>query len=350
MFPELQTPAVLVDVDIAQANIDRFQSYCDGHGLPTRPHIKTHKLPCFAKAQLAAGSIGITCQKITEAKAMISEGGISDVLLTYNIVGAAKIQALRALAGQVTLSVVADNATVIKGLAAGFDASAPLRVLVECDTGAQRCGVQSQEEALALARIIDAADGLRFGGLMTYPPAGDQSKVNEWLSTAISLIESQGFAIETVSVGGTPNMWRAHEVPVATEWRAGTYIYNDRSMVDRGICEISDCALTVMATIVSRPTEKRAIIDAGSKVLTSDLLGLDGHGHVIGHPDIRIDQLSEEHGRMTSEAPIPFAVGDRVRIIPNHACVVTNMVNTLSLVAGDDFVETKVVPARGCVE
>ena len=151
-FPEIDPPAVLVDLDIAEANIDRFQAHCDRHGLRLRPHIKTHKLPRLAQRQIAAGAIGITCQKISEAEAMIAEGGVEDVLLTYNILGAEKLARLRKLADRVRLSVVCDNAQVAEGLSAAFcDADAPLPVLVECDTGAGRCGVQTPEAAAELA-------------------------------------------------------------------------------------------------------------------------------------------------------------------------------------------------------
>jgi D-serine deaminase-like pyridoxal phosphate-dependent protein len=170
MFPEIDTPAVLIDLDVTGANIDRYQAYCDEHGLGLRPHIKTHKLPRLARRQLAAGAVGITCQKVTEAEAMISEGGIDDVLITYNILGDEKLTRLRALAERVRLAVVADNETVVDGLSRTFaDAAAPLRVLVECDTGANRCGVPTPEAARDLALRIDAAPGLAFGGLMTLP-------------------------------------------------------------------------------------------------------------------------------------------------------------------------------------
>ncbi|PLW79190.1 D-TA family PLP-dependent enzyme [Cohaesibacter celericrescens] len=350
MYANLVTPSVLVDLDVAEANIVRYQSYCDGHNLTLRPHIKTHKLPLLAKAQLDAGAVGITCQKISEAEAMISQGGIEDVFITYNIMGDDKLNCLRSLSQKVRLSVVADSEMVINGLAEAFaDAQTPLAVLVECDTGARRCGVQQPEQAMALAVRIDAASGLKFGGLMTYPPAGATDAVQSWLSRAKALIEAGGIAVPVVSGGGSPDMWNAHLVPVVTEYRVGTYIYNDRSLVARGTCSLDDCALSVLATIVSMPTVNRAIIDAGSKVLTSDLLGFEDFGAVLGHPDIRIDQLSEEHGRMVSEQPLDLRVGDRVRIVPNHACVVSNMLDHVQLIRGSQLVAQSPVLARGKV-
>ncbi len=350
MFEAVDTPAVLVDLDVAEANIDRYQAYCDKHRIRLRPHIKTHKLPSLAIRQLAAGAVGVTCQKISEAEAMIAGGEIDDVFLTYNVLGAKKLARLRALAGRVRLAVVADNAAVVDGLAATFaDASRPLTVFVECDTGARRCGVQLPEQARDLAMKIAAATALTFGGLMTYPPKRDVAAAQAWLSRAKALCEEAGLTVPVVSGGGSPDMWRAHEAPVVDEYRIGTYVYNDRSLVEIGICAWEDCALTVLATVVSVPELRRAIIDAGSKVLTSDLLGLNGYGHVLGRPEIVIDQLSEEHGRMVSDGPIGLAVGERVRIVPNHACVVSNMLDHVVTVRGGAVSGPLPVAARGQV-
>jgi D-serine deaminase-like pyridoxal phosphate-dependent protein len=350
MFDQIDTPAVVIDLDVAEANIDRYQAYCNQHGIRLRPHIKTHKLPSLALRQLAAGAAGITCQKISETEAMIAGGGIEDVFLTYNVLGPVKVERLRNLARRVRLSVVADSETVVTGLAAGFaDAVAPLTVLVECDTGAGRCGVQTPEAARDLALRIAAAPVLTFGGLMTYPPKGDVAAVQRFFSRAKALCEEAGLEVPTVSGGGSPDMWHAHEAPVVNEYRIGTFVYNDRSLVARGTCGWDDCALTVLATVVSVPEPHRAIIDAGSKVLTADLLGLDGYGHVLGRDDIRIDQLSEEHGRLVSEWPIGLTVGQRVRIVPNHACVVSNMLEQVIAVRGDRVEGPIQVAARGQV-
>lgn len=348
-FEDIQTPAVLVDLDIAEANIDAYQAYCTKHGLALRPHIKTHKLSFLAKRQLEAGAIGITCQKISEAEAMIADGGIDDVLITFNILGAEKLERLKALAGKVRLSVVADNTSTVKGVSDAFsDTASLLTVLVECDTGAERCGVTSPEAARNLAQIINQSPGVTFGGLMTYPPAGREAEVQDWLTKARDMIEADGLKVATISNGGSPGMWQAEEVPVATEYRIGTYVYNDRSLVSRGVCDWGDCALTVLATVVSVPAPDRAVIDAGTKVLTSDLLGLNGHGHVLGRPDITVDALSEEHGVLRAET-ISLEVGDRIRIVPNHACVVSNMVDEVQLIRGEHGLGPSPVSARGKV-
>src|SRR6185369_16375880 len=188
----IETPAVLIDVALAERNIRRFQDYADAHGLELRPHIKTHKLPRFAKAQIAAGAIGITCQKIGEAEVM-ADAGLDDILITYNILGAAKVTRLATLARRCKLAVVADNAAVIDGLSAAFaQEPAPLEVLIECDTGAGRCGVQNAADVVTLAQRITASPGLSFGGLMTYPPMCDEAKVDAWLRAARDALSAAG--------------------------------------------------------------------------------------------------------------------------------------------------------------
>ena len=348
---ELDTPAVVVDLDVAERNIDRFQAYADRHGLAVRPHIKTHKLPALARRQLAAGAVGITCQKVSEAEAMVAGGGLDDVLLTYNVLGAAKLARLVQLARTVRLAVTADHPAVVDGLAAAFADETPLRVLVECDTGAARCGVATPAEAVQLAERIAGAPGLAFAGLMTYPRAGGPAGAQAFLAEAKALAEAAGLAVEVVTSGGSPDMWRAHEAPVVTEYRPGTYVYMDRSLVLDGVCTVADCALTVLATVVSTPTPERAVIDAGSKTLTSDIRTMTGYGHVVGRDDLVVDQLSEEHGRLTvtGGGPTRLTVGDRVRIVPNHACVVSNLVDAVTTLRGGAVAGTVPVAARGRV-
>ncbi len=346
----IETPAFVVSETIARRNIRALQDHCDRVGLRLRPHIKTHKLIRFAKAQVAAGAKGITCQKIGEAEVM-AEGGLDDILITYNILGSAKLARLRALSDRLTrLAVTADGQAVVTGLSAAFaDAPRPLDVLVECDTGGRRCGVQTPEEALALARGIAASPGLRFGGLMTYPVAGGAREAAGFLRAARGLLRENGLDCPTVTSGGTPDMWASEAADILTEYRAGTYIYNDRSLVKRGTCGWEDCAGHVLATVVSMPTPDRAVIDAGSKVLSSDLLGLTGHGHVMGHPEIQITGLSEEHGVLAVDPARPLQIGQRLRIVPNHVCVVSNLFDRIWIEGADGSLEHVPVDARGCV-
>src|SRR5690606_29779354 len=261
--------AVLIDLNRAEANLRRAQDAADKAGIALRPHIKTHKLPLFAKCQVELGAVGITVQKLGEAEVM-ADAGLTDLLLTFNIIGPAKLARLKALHQRVTIKVVADSAECVAGLAATFtNIDHPLGVFIECDTGMGRCGVQSPGAALDLARSVMAAPGLHFAGLMTYPAAGKYQSAAQWLAGAKALYSEANVDLPTISTGGTPDIWHMDEAAlVATEYRPGTYIYMDRSQVAAGAASLDDCALTVLATVVSRPTENRAIIDAGSKALT----------------------------------------------------------------------------------
>jgi D-serine deaminase-like pyridoxal phosphate-dependent protein len=224
---EIDTPAVLIDLDRAMANIKRAQAHADAHGLKLRPHIKTHKLPFFAHKQMEAGAVGITCQKIGEAEVM-ADAGLTDIFLPYNILGPAKLERLRALHRRIALSVTVDNETALAGLAGTFrDVGHRLKVLVECDTGMHRCGVAAPADAVRLAAIIAASPGLRFGGLMTYPAAGQQRQAEEWLALGARELAEAGLECETVTSGGTPDIWTSGAKTV-TEYRPGTYIYLDR--------------------------------------------------------------------------------------------------------------------------
>jgi D-serine deaminase-like pyridoxal phosphate-dependent protein len=348
---DVMTPMPVIDEDRLAANIARAQAYMTAHNLSFSPHIKTHKIPAVARQQIAAGATGINCQKLTEAE-VFADAGFDDILITYNLLGTARVQRLATLNARVArLQVVADSTTTVDGLAAGFTANRPLTVLVECDTGGARCGVQSPTEALALAKHIAAAPGLRFGGLLTYPAVGVAARVEAFLEETMALLTAAGLDCPIRSNGGSPDLWKAHLVPSATEHRAGTYVYNDRSMIRAGECAPADLAMHVLATVVSRPTPTRAVLDCGSKALTSDLLGFPDHGAIEELPGARLVSLSEEHAvvDLTNCTAPPPMVGQRVRVIPNHTCVVSNLFD--SMVFHRNGVVTRVEPvaARGTV-
>ncbi len=344
---DLETPCVLIDLQKTEANLQRVAAHAKANGYALRPHIKTHKLPRFAQRAIELGAVGITAQKLGEAEVM-ADAGITDIFVPYNIIGESKLARLAALNERITISVTADSPDTVAGYARTFAGrSKPLTVLIECDTGGGRCGVQTPAQALALARQIDMAPGLVFGGLMTYPMKGKFAEADRWLGEAKALLEQAGIAVPRVTSGNSPDIWHRPDVNV-TERRPGTYIYNDRSLVAAGVATIEDCALTVLATVVSRPTPTRAVVDAGSKALTSDLLGMTGFGVIAGHEDIAISAVSEEHGVIELPAPSDWPrVGDRLRIIPNHCCVVSNLYDVVNLVGPDDEVETVPVAARG---
>lgn len=344
----LETPAVLIDADVADANLRRWQERCDKAGLADRPHIKTHRSVAWALRQIELGAKGITVQTVGEAEVM-ADAGIRDMFLTTMSFGAAKLVRLGAVAKRSDLSVVADNRAAVDAVAgAAKAAGATIRVLVECETGAGRCGVVSPDEVASLAKYIASQDALTFGGLMTYPAAGKRLESERALQAALAACNGEGLDVPVISSGGSPDMWQDDGLAPVTEYRAGTFIYNDRSLVARGTATKEQCAMTVLATVVSRPTPERAIIDAGSKALTSDLLGLEGHGEVLEHPGAVIYQLSEEHGFVdVSGCATKPQVGDRVHILPNHACVVSNLFDRLFVVSGGELTGALRVDARG---
>jgi D-serine deaminase-like pyridoxal phosphate-dependent protein len=344
---ELDTPVAVVDLDRLEANIARLQRYLAEHSIANRPHIKTHKIPQIAQMQMTEGAVGITCQKIGEAEVMAG-AGLDDIFIPYNIVGAAKLERLAALARRARLSVTADSAAVVRGLSAAMAAAVlELPVLVECDTGLGRCGVQTPVEAAELAALIARSPGLRFGGLMTYPTG---AATGPFMREATALIGARGLEVARVSGGGTPRMWQAHEHPEVSEHRAGTYVYGDRYILASGAMTLDQCALTVLATVVSRPTAERGVLDSGSKALSSDLLGLEGYGALLEYPDARVAGLSEEHGTVDLSACARRPeVGERVSVLPNHCCVVSNLFDEIVGVRGGEVEVVWPVAARGAL-
>ena len=348
---DLETPVPIIDIDIVERNLRRWQARCDQAGFANRPHIKTHKLVPLAKAQLDLGAKGITVQKLGEAEVM-ADAGIRDMLLTFNLMGRHKIERLAALAKRTDIKVVADNAEMLEGLAhAGRSAGRDIAVLAEVDTGAGRNGVQTPEASAELAKLIDAAPGLRYGGLMTYPKTGLRAQMAAFLDETKALAARAGLETGIVSVGGSPDMWKDDGLANITEYRAGTYIYFDRSLVQRGTCSYDDCALSVLCTVVSKPTAERALIDAGSKSLTSDLLGLTGYGIIRSLEGAPIYEMSEEHGFVDiSAVSAKPSIGDLVRVTPNHVCPVTNLFDKVVFIRGDSVLGAVKVDARGAVQ
>jgi len=339
----------VIDMDRVERNIARIQAACDAAWVANRPHIKTHKSPMLAKLQIAAGARGITCQKLGEAEVM-AEAGIDDILISYNLLGEEKMARLGALQARANMNVAADNPVVIAGLPQAAEASGrPLSVVVECDTGRKRAGVETPAEAVALAREIAASKGLTFAGFMLYPTETGWTEAQRFYDEALAGVRAQGLDAKMVSTGGTPNLKNLGKLKGATEHRPGTYIYNDRMQVAAGVATWDDCALSIYSTVVSRAGPDRGILDAGSKTLTSDTGGgLDGHGLILEHPEAKIARFAEEHGflDLTRSNTRPN-VGDVVRIVPNHVCVVVNMMDEVVMVRGEEIVGTLPVAARG---
>lgn len=343
------TPCAVIDMDRVERNIARVQAACEAAGVANRPHIKTHKSPLLAKMQVAAGARGITCQKLGEAEVM-AEAGIDDILISYNLIGDEKMARLGALQAKANMTVAADNPVVVAGLPqAAATSGRSLSVVVECDTGRKRAGVETPAEAVELALKISASRGLKFAGFMLYPTETGWADAQRFFDEALAGVRAHGLDAVMVSTGGTPNLKNVGKLKGATEHRPGTYIYNDRMQVAAGVAGWDDCALNIYSTVVSRAAPERGILDAGSKTLTSDPGGgLDGFGLILEHPEARIARFAEEHGFLDlARSNTRPNVGDVVRIVPNHVCVVVNMMDEVVMVRGEDIIGTLPVAARG---
>lgn len=343
----INTPVPILDLDIVKQNITRLQSICDAAGVKSTPHFKTHKSLRIAKMQIKAGAVGITCQKLDEAK-ILSDAGFENILISYNLLGKAKVKKLQQVAIATSLTVVCDNAVVAKFLSESIAGTqAIISVLIECDTGRKRSGVTTPEEATELAILIEALPNIKFDGLLTYAPPGDPSSTLEFVIKTRALCDKNNLKINRVSAGGTPGIATLGQSG-ETEYRAGTYIYNDRQMIAMGAATLDDCALLINATIVSNAAPDRAIIDAGSKVMTSDTGGQDGFGLLVDYPNAKIYALAEEHGFIDlSECIKKPKIGEIVRILPNHVCPVSNLQFEIGLIENGKPAGRLIIDARG---
>jgi D-serine deaminase-like pyridoxal phosphate-dependent protein len=344
----LETPVAIVDLDKLQANISKLQKYMDEHKIDNRPHIKTHKIPEIAHLQVNAGAVGITCQKIGEAEVM-SQGGIKDIFIPYNILGEAKLERLMHLTRRVKISVTADSEVTVRGLAAASQKEgSTLPVLVEFDGGFGRCGVQSPQEAADLARVIARSAGLHFGGLMTYP---NNEQTDPFVGETKALLANDGLAVERVSGGSTKGMWQAHTHQEITEHRAGMYAYGDRNMVKGGVMKFEDCAFRVITTVVSRPTADRGILDGGSKTFSMDTFAVEGYGYLMEYPEAHFHAISEEHGHIDfSKCDRKPEIGERVTVITNHCCVANNLFREIVGVRNEQVEVIWPVAAHGMLQ
>jgi D-serine deaminase-like pyridoxal phosphate-dependent protein len=358
---DLPTPAILVDLDVLERNIARQAERARAAGVRLRPHAKTHKCPEIARMQLAAGAAGISLAKTSEAE-VFADSGFTDIFIAYPVVGAGKPERLLALSERLRLAVGTDSVEAARSLSRVFHAAARrLDVLLKIDVGYHRVGVLP-EAALEVARALADLPGISLRGVFTHagqvyqaetPDAVAEIGTHEGkalVSTAAALAQT-GLSIEEVSVGSTPSARHAMRVAGVTECRPGNYVFHDGSQVSLGTCAPEDCAMTALATVVSVPALDRAVVDAGSKTLSSDVLRPrpDGHGLILGTHS-RLRSLSEEHGVLRIEDGDSFRVGERVRILPNHACVVSNLHDRLYGIRGGR-VETEFrVAARGRVE
>jgi D-serine deaminase-like pyridoxal phosphate-dependent protein len=359
----LDTPLIAVDLDLLEHNIAEMAALAASHGVSLRPHAKTHKSPHIARMQLAAGAVGLTCAKLGEAEVLVEQGGVTDILIAYPIVGDIKIRRLLHLLDRARVIVAVDTHQAAAALSQAMSASDRTPdIYLEVNTGQDRAGARAGQEAVDLAVAISLLPGLRLAGVMTHEGHAGFSSPDEIATVAQNAgralvdtaerIRTRGIKVAQVSVGSTPASWFTPRVAGITEMRPGTYVFHDNNAFRHGRISPDRCAARVVSTVVSRPAPDRAIIDAGSKALALDPSpSHPGHGYIVGHPGAPIARLSEEHGVVTlSPDERGFEVGDRVEIIPNHICPAVNLTDELTIVRDGHVVDRWPVAARGKVQ
>ncbi len=358
---DLETPSVLIDLDRLERNITRMAARAREDGIALRPHAKTHKVPEIGWMQMKAGATGLSLAKTSEAE-VFANHGFPDLFVAYPVVSPSKADRLVSLSRRVKLRVGVDSiegATVLG--AAATRAGEKLSVSLKVDSGFHRVGV-APEEAVAIGMKIAAIPGLDLAAVFTHAGQSyhrvDPLDIRKDNATeAATVIEAAqglrkaGVAIETVSVGSTPTSRFGFAHQGITEARPGNYVYLDRTQVGLKTCTFDDCAMSILATVVSVSGRERAVLDSGSKTLALDMTRPkpDGYGLVIG-TESRLSGLSEEHGVVAVAEGDAFKVGQRVRVLPNHACVVSNLHNRVYGVRGETVEAVFEVAARGCVD
>jgi len=357
------TPYVLIDGAKMQRNILKMANVAGGNGVALRPHVKTHKIPGIARAQLEAGAVGITVAKLSEAEVM-ADNGIEDIFIAYPLVTEAKIRQAVRLGETVRLVVGVDSLEGARRLSATAEGHI-LEVRLEVDTGLRRTGIP-YDEAVGLAGEIEGMGNLDLTGIYTYRGAvlgGSKTlelekaglEEGQLMVSLADMLRERGIRVDDVSVGSTPTAEYAAKVDGVTEIRPGTYVFYDRMQARLGTCSLDECAVVVVCTVVSRPAPNLAVIDGGSKTFATDVgpgvepLNLEGYGHVVGYPDAVLERLTEEHGMLSVDEDCDIEVGDTLQIIPNHICSTVNLHDQVYLVGGDGAVEETRVAARGKV-
>jgi D-serine deaminase-like pyridoxal phosphate-dependent protein len=378
LLSDLPTPQVLIDHPRAIRNIDRIQQLATAAGLRLRPHAKTHKSPVVARWQIDRGAVGICCAKLGEAE-VFADAGIADIRLPYpvNPTNAPRVVSLM---DRASISIIVDHLEVARGWSEAMQrAGRTLDVLIKVDVGFHRCGIDPGNDALGFVQVVSSLPGLRLRGLLSHAGHGYHAASDEELAAIarqeaaiLTMLRDRastaGIALDEVSVGATPTLRFSARENGITELRPGNYVYFDRTQVALGAAALDDCALTVMATVVSKPAADRIILDCGSKTLTNDqargIAKAPGYGAVLAGDGIdasdgesrrvdetlSIERLSEEHATVRVTGGTRLEPGDRVRVVPNHSCVVSNLVDVVRLVDGERVIDTIPVAARGRIQ
>jgi len=359
------TPELVVDLDVVRANIDRTAALAAEAGVTVRPHVKTHKLPEIARLQLQAGAVGIQVAKLGEAEVMAA-AGIDDILVGYPVVGDGKLGRLADLAERVAISTTVDSEEVAVGVArTARERGLTIPVLLELDTGMHRLGVLPGPPAVELAARLAELEGIVLAGVFAHEGhvytqgrdlAEKERLTHESCERAVETAETirdRGLPAPIVSVGSAGTFRFAIRCPGVTEVRPGTYVFNDRSQIAQGAAGPADLAVFAVTTVVSRPAPDRAVVDAGSKVLTSDRMLVPdpplSFGAVWGHDDWDVVRLSEEHGVLSVPPGADVRVGDRIAIVPNNVCPAVNLASHVTVVEHGEPAGRWPVAARGMV-
>jgi D-serine deaminase-like pyridoxal phosphate-dependent protein len=357
---QIDTPAMVVDLDIMESNLRRVAEYSAAHGLRLRPHTKTHKSVNLARRQLAMGAAGLTVAKVSEAEVMLGASP-AGILVAFPVIGKAKLERLASVARQTRATVALDSIFAARQLSeAARAARVTFGVLAEMDAGLGRVGVCPGEPLVELARSIARLPHLKFEGIAFYPghirdldePGRHAlAQVGELLDRVLADFERAGLEVPIVSGGSTPTLFHSHELRGLTEIRPGTYVFNDLNTVRSGGCRLEECAARILATVVSTARPGQMIIDGGSKTFSSDrpVNAPDvTFGRLMEAPGARFHKMNEEHGFIDiTRAECEFSAGDRVSVIPNHVCVAMNLHEQVYGLRGDRVEEVWTVDGRG---
>lgn len=363
-YRELDTPALLIDREILTENIAFMQDFADAHRVRLRPHTKTHKSPYIAGLQLERGACGVAVAKVGEAEIM-AQNGISDIFIANEIVGRKKLERIRTLAETSRISFGVDTPCQVEAAEAVFSGcSEPVSVLIEIEVGENRSGIIEEQDFVVLLNSIRACSHVHFQGIFSHEGHSYSAATSEACRTLMleaqkrtlrfaGLAKEQGMPCETVSIGSTPTLMNRYEIlDGITELRPGTYALMDASQ-GHAVGTLEHCAATVLATVISRPTSERVILDVGAKGLTMQermqgICATPGKGTLLEYPDTYIDSVFDEHAIIYNRAFCKAVrVGDLVRIIPVHICPVCNLYDSAWLISGNEVVREIPILCRG---
>lgn len=363
-YTQIDTPALLIDKNILDSNISSMQKYSDKHKVDLRPHTKTHKMPKLAHKQKRAGAVGITVAKVGEAEVM-ADSGLNDIFIANQIIGRSKVERIRKLSESISISFGVDSVYSVREIDEVFEgAEKKAQVLIEIEVGEKRSGIIEESDFIELLDVVKNSENVRFKGVFshdghTYKAATIDELAELYKDSSgrtlhfAGIARNHGMACEVVSIGSTPPFILGFDMPEGiTEIRPGTYILMDGSQAN--VIGTNDtCAATVLTTVISKPTSERIITDVGAKGITQQhrkvgLTATKGLGKIVGFDDVHIDGVFDEHAIIYNEEfSNQVNIGDKVEIIMNHICPVSNLYEKAYIVENNEVIEEIEVSARG---